>query len=223
VVGTPLGHEPQHLQIPRGEPVDRVVVAADQELRDDLRVQGGAAGRYPAHRVQEVTHVRDAVLQQVANGALRRGQQVGGVAPLDALGQDQQCDVRVLAADDQRGPDAFVGVRGRHPNIDDGQVWLVLSHRPEQLLGVRHGRGDLEAAVGEHPSRPARWAIDGQRAVHRGGPLREAPQPGAGPSAVTVGWNGAAGSVVGDGYPEHVTVARGSPRPGSSVRAWPCW
>src|SRR5438552_3348907 len=45
----PLGHEPQHLQLPRGEPVDLVVAPADQELRDDLRVQGRAAGRHPAH------------------------------------------------------------------------------------------------------------------------------------------------------------------------------
>ena len=32
----------------------RVVAPADQELRDDLGVQGGAAGRDPAHRVEEV-------------------------------------------------------------------------------------------------------------------------------------------------------------------------
>src|SRR2546429_180938 len=134
-VGPPLGHEPQHLQLPRREPVERVVAAADQELRHDLRVQGRAAGRYPAHRVQEVGHVRDAVLQQVADRAGRRREQVGGVALLDVLGQDQQRDVRILAADDQRGPDALIGMRGRHPDVDDGQVRLVLGHRLEQLLG----------------------------------------------------------------------------------------
>lgn len=35
-----------------------VIAAADQELGDDLRVQGGAAGRHPVHRVQEVADVR---------------------------------------------------------------------------------------------------------------------------------------------------------------------
>jgi hypothetical protein len=94
-------------------------------------------------------------------------------------------------------------VRGRHPDVDDGQLRLVLGHRLEQLRGVRHGRDDLEAAVGEHPGepvpqqhrvlgdhdshgssavmvgRPAGRAVDAQRAIHRGGPLRQPAQAGA--------------------------------------------
>ncbi len=42
-VGPALGHQLEHLEFPRGEPLQRVVVPADQQLRDDLRVQGGAA------------------------------------------------------------------------------------------------------------------------------------------------------------------------------------
>ena len=53
-VGAALGHELQDLLLAGGEPVHRVVAPADQELRDDLGVQRGAAGRDPAHRVKEV-------------------------------------------------------------------------------------------------------------------------------------------------------------------------
>src|SRR5215467_11734670 len=97
---------------------------------------------------------RAAVLEQVADRAGGLGEQVGGVALLHVLGQHQQRHVRELAADDQGGLDALVGVRGRHPDVDDGQFRLVLGHRLEQLGRVRHGRDDLETAVGEHPGEP---------------------------------------------------------------------
>jgi hypothetical protein len=63
------------------------IAAADRELGDDLRVQGGAAGRHPVHRVQEVADVLDPVLEQVAERAGGLRQQVGGVALLHVLGQ----------------------------------------------------------------------------------------------------------------------------------------
>src|SRR5262249_35963797 len=49
----------------------------------------------------------------------------------------------------------LVGVSGGHPDIDHGQVRLVLGDRPEELLGIGHGRYDLESAsVSEQPSQP---------------------------------------------------------------------
>ena len=149
VVAPPLGHHAQHLELAGGEPVDGIVAVADQQLGHDLGVERGAAGGHPAQRVQEVGHLGDPVLEQVADAAGLDRQQFGGVALLDVLGQHQDGDRRVLAPDDQRRPDALVGVGRRHPDVDDHQVGALLADGPQQLLGVGHGRDDLEAAVGQ--------------------------------------------------------------------------
>ena len=44
----------QHLALPRGQPVQRVAVAAQQQLGDHLGVERGAARRHPAQRVEEL-------------------------------------------------------------------------------------------------------------------------------------------------------------------------
>ena len=56
-------------ELARGEAVERVGAVADEELGDDLGVEGGAAGGDPAQRVEEVGDVGDPVLEQVADGA----------------------------------------------------------------------------------------------------------------------------------------------------------
>ena len=66
----------EHLALARGELVERAVVAAAEELRDDLGVERGAAGGDALHRVDELAHVGDAVLEQVADAAAAVGQQL---------------------------------------------------------------------------------------------------------------------------------------------------
>src|ERR1017187_10329116 len=105
--------------------------AAGQELGYHFRVQDGASGGDPAQGVEEVRYVGHPVFEQVPDGAGLGGQQVGGVALLDVLGQDQDGGLRVLAADDQRGLDALVGVGGRHPHVDHDQVRAVFSDRAQ--------------------------------------------------------------------------------------------
>ena len=110
---------------------------------------------------------------------------------------------RVLAADDEGGLDALVGVRGRHPHVDHDQAGAVLADRAQQLVAVGHGRGDVEAALGQEPGQPgpqqhrvlgddyshgssavivvgpADRAVHVQDPVDRGGPLGQPAQPGA--------------------------------------------
>ena len=74
--------------------VQRVRAPAHQELRDHLRVERGAARGHPAQRVEELGHVGDPVLEQVADAAGVRRQQVGGVPLLHVLRQHQDRDVR---------------------------------------------------------------------------------------------------------------------------------
>src|SRR4051794_40520992 len=49
-----LRHQAQHLPLARGERLDAAMPACPgEQLPDDLRVHGGAAGRHPFHRVEE--------------------------------------------------------------------------------------------------------------------------------------------------------------------------
>jgi hypothetical protein len=61
----------------------------------------------------------------------------------------------VLPADVDRGPQAFVAVGGRHPDVDDGDVGPVLGDGGAQRVGVRDGGADLVPAPGlEQLARP---------------------------------------------------------------------
>ena len=73
------------MAFPLGQDVQRVPAPAHQELGHHFRVQRRAARRYPAQRLQELGHVRYPVLEQVADAAGVRGQQVGRVPFLYVL------------------------------------------------------------------------------------------------------------------------------------------
>ena len=102
-------------------------------MRDDLRVEGSAAGRYPAQRLDEFVDVADPVLKQVPDprrtATGRRAEQVSRVPGLDVLGEHQHPGRGVVAADSDRGAQALVGVAGRHPHVHHGGVRAVLLHR----------------------------------------------------------------------------------------------
>ena len=57
----------------------------------------------------------------------------------------------MLGADLVRGAQALVGVRRRHPHVDDGDVGLVGADLAQQVLGVARLAGDLEARLLEQP------------------------------------------------------------------------
>ena len=84
-----LGHQPEHVALARGELVERAVVALAQQLGDRLGVQRGAALGHAPHGVDEVAHLGDAVLEQVADAAAPVGEQLGGVGALDVLREHQ--------------------------------------------------------------------------------------------------------------------------------------
>ena len=62
---------------------------AREQLRDDLRIERGAAGRDAPHGVDEVVDVHDPVLQQVADATAAVGEQLRRVGLLDVLRDDQ--------------------------------------------------------------------------------------------------------------------------------------
>jgi hypothetical protein len=82
-VGTAFGDQRQDLPLTVGEHAQRVdpVLLAEQFLHQD-RVYHGAASRYPLERVDQVLHLRDPRLQEIAD-AVSAAEEVNGGFDLD--------------------------------------------------------------------------------------------------------------------------------------------
>jgi len=146
-------HERQDLPLSRRELAERMP-AAGQQLGDHLRVQGAAAGRDPAQRVEELGHIGDPVLQQVAHALRAARDELGGVPLLHPLGQHQDAHGRPAVTDHERGPQSLVGERRRHPHVHHAGIRLAPGDGPQESLGVADGGDDLVPLVGQQPGEP---------------------------------------------------------------------
>ena len=128
-----------------GEPVQRLVALPGHHRGDHLGVEHGAAVEHLAHAVDELPHVGDPVLEQVADRALAAGQQLAGVELLDVLREHQHREARPARAHRDRGAQPLVGERRRHPHVEDGAVHVGVGQRDVELDRVVDRVDDLEA------------------------------------------------------------------------------
>ena len=84
-------------------------------------------------------------------GAVERPQ---GVPRLQELREDQHTQLGMGAPDLVRGDQPFVGIGGRHLDVDDGDVRSFQSDDPDELVAIVHLRDDLEPCVFEEVGRP---------------------------------------------------------------------
>ncbi len=150
-VRTALGHEPEHLELARRQPLERPVSPAREELRDDLGIERGASLGDPADRVDEVADVHDPVLQQVPDATAPVREELGRVRLLDVLRDDEDRGLRCTPPRLDRGADALVPERRREPDVDDRDVGLLRRDDSEQRVGVLDCRNHLEPAVSQEP------------------------------------------------------------------------
>ena len=129
----------------------------------------------------------DAVLEQVADALGALGEQVERVLGLDVLREDEHARAGMPLADLARGPQPLVGVRRRHPDVDDRDVRAVGAHLQHQLLGVARLPDDLEARVLEQPRDPLaqEHRVVGQHDAHRAEPTPRDAARARGISAAT--------------------------------------
>src|SRR5215207_2291067 len=136
----------EHLALARRQRSQRALVSGiRKQSGHHLGIEGGAAAGHAPERAREVCRVGHTVFEQVAEALRRFGQQLGGDADLDMVGEQHDADVRVAAADLVRCLDALVSLRRRHADVHDGHVGLVLVDRREQLVGARSLRDDIDA------------------------------------------------------------------------------
>jgi undecaprenyl-diphosphatase len=153
-VGTALRHELEHLAFPGRQRVERVVHAAgrDKFLNQD-RVHDRGAADDPLQRLDEVLDVGHPALQQIA-AALTAGEQVHRVLDLDVRRQDQDGDPGELRPDHPGRVQAFGGMAGRHPDVHDHQLGLLLPHQLHELRGVAGLPGHGKARTLEQAREP---------------------------------------------------------------------
>lgn len=94
-VGPSLGHLGQHLTLPLGELGEATVGRlAAQEVGDDVRVEHRSTGGDPLDRVDQRSHVDDAVFQQIAETGGVGARQIQGEAAFDRLREEQDTESR---------------------------------------------------------------------------------------------------------------------------------
>ena len=79
----------------------------------------------------ELACVEDTILQQVAAVPLPRVHEAERIGRLHVLGEHEDADRRMVGANRLRGAETLVGVRGRHTDVDDRDVGLVLGDERE--------------------------------------------------------------------------------------------
>ena len=137
--------------------------------------------------VHEFRDVADAILEQVADTAPTSASSSRRVLPLDVLAQHEDRRARHATARLDRGLEALVALRRRHPDVDDGHVGPVLHDgrdegvavadlghdRPARLLDEpRDALADERGILGDdHAEGVGRWMTGGHaRAASPAGP-----------------------------------------------------
>ncbi|BDZ49452.1 hypothetical protein GCM10025867_16930 [Frondihabitans sucicola] len=146
LIGVPLRHERQHLDLARRQGRQRVVPSG-QQVADDLLVDDRAARDDPFDGVLKLVERRHPVFQQVADPRGPRVEEVGRVVGLRVLAEQQDSDGRVRALDRDTGPDALVSEGRRHPDVEDGEVGFGRAEIGHQRLGVAVGADDVVARL----------------------------------------------------------------------------
>ena len=130
------------------------LAALTDELRHDRRVEHRPALADPPHAGRQLVEIGDAVLEQVADtlGPLR--EQLDRVTRLHVLREHQDAHLWPARPDQLRRAQPFVGVRRRHPNVDDRDIRSRALDERAQLVGVGGEPDDLEPGLLEQPRQP---------------------------------------------------------------------
>ena len=179
-VGASFCHQFEHLAFSRGQRGERVLApAGGHQLPDQRRVHDRAASGDPLQRVQELVHIGDAALEQVADAA-SASQQLHRVLDLGVSGQHQDGGSRQFLTDHPGRLQPFGRVRGRHPDVGHYQVGPGLPGQRQQLRAVtglpRHliagvveqtgqALAEQDIVLGQHHPQPGH---DGARPVPSG-------------------------------------------------------
>src|SRR5260370_11465606 len=147
-----LANQNEHLALTPAELIERVSTAfTGEEPGDDRGVDDSLPVAEATEGVDQVRDVEDAFFEKVADPFGMLFEQPHCVMRLDVLGEDQHADARMFGADLLGGDEAFVGMCGGHPDIDNGGAGLRCADRSQQRGGVTYLVGHIYPPVGGQP------------------------------------------------------------------------
>ena len=133
----------------RGQPVFGLLSA--EQVSDDVGVEDGAARGDTLDGVDEHGDVDDPVFEQVSEARRTVACELGGVATLEGLGQQQDAQIWSTLLEPHRGLASLVGEGRRHSYVHQRHVRLVLRDGPLQLFGVSDELARLHAGFRQDP------------------------------------------------------------------------
>ena len=147
-VGHAFRNEPKDLSFSLGELGQRVLSPpASYEARNDRRVDHGFATHDASQCINDGCDVEDTLLEEITNSLGLILDEAHRVARLHVLREDENTNFRMLGSDRLCGDETFVGVRRRHPDVYDRDVWAIPTNGTKQSLGVLCLAHDIDVCV----------------------------------------------------------------------------
>jgi len=160
-IGAPLGHQREHVALATRELLERILdIPRRHELLNQSGVDDRSAATHSAHGVEELVDIGDAALEQVAGAAPARKQR-HRVLHLYVCREDQERRLRELFADHLGCLEALGPMVGRHADVDDREIGLLLAYQPRQFRPVTRLPDYLVPA----PLKQAREALAHQHVI----------------------------------------------------------
>jgi hypothetical protein len=149
-----LRHQREYLALAGRQLRERIVtVALREELLHERWVDDRAAVGDALQSVDDVAHLHDPALQQVAD-PLAALEQVERLVDLDVCREDQDPDLRELGADTSRRVEALQFLRGRHADVDDHQVGDQFADQTHECGRIARLSDHVEARAGQKTGDP---------------------------------------------------------------------
>ncbi len=143
-VRSSLRHQLQHLTLPSRQSLEPVLAAPHpHELLHDRRIDHRTAVDHPIDRVNEVVNPRDPVLQDIADTPPRR-EEFDRLVNFGVRRKHQDCHLGEVSPNHARRVEAVRRLPGRHSNINDREVGLVVMDDAQQISRIADLSNDLE-------------------------------------------------------------------------------
>src|SRR3954451_3434503 len=145
-VGAALRHAGEHSSLALAEALERVANApAAHKLGDHGGIDDETPSRDPTNRVDQLFHIIDAVLEEVAGAAGGFLDEAQRIVRLDVLRQHEYTSLWVVAADGRRSQQTLGSVGRRHADVEDCDIGWVHLDPGHQLVGIPDLGENLQA------------------------------------------------------------------------------
>jgi DNA-binding response OmpR family regulator len=154
-IGPALRHQRQYLTLARRQPGHRLIaVVVGKHAGHHVRVKDGPPAGHLPDRVDEHADFRDAVLEEVSDAIGTGAHELARVELLDVLAEDQHGHAGPPGPRIDSGHETLVGEGRRHPDVHDGDIWLLFVKRLGERHRITDSRRHVDVMRAQDPRQP---------------------------------------------------------------------